>query len=89
MMHGQKNIKLKGKEVKFHPTTGHEDPEGEERYSSTLPLTSALNGVGDQRDASSALPPGETRYPLYRRQGLDRCGKSHPRRDSIPGPSSS
>jgi hypothetical protein len=39
-----------------------------------------------------SLPPGKTRYPLYRRgwvgprAGLDRCGKSRPHRDSIPGP---
>ena len=26
-------------------------------------------GVGDQRHASTALPPGQTRYPLYRRLG--------------------
>ena len=37
--------------------------------------------------------PGKTRYPLYSRlggprAGLDRCGKSRPHRDSIPGPSS-
>ena len=24
-------------------------------------------GVGSQRHASAALPPGETRYPLYRK----------------------
>jgi hypothetical protein len=30
----------------FHPRTGHEDPEGEEGYSYTLSLTSALDGVG-------------------------------------------
>ena len=40
-----------------------------------------------------SLPPGKTRYSLYRRlggprAGLDRCGKSRPHRDSIPGPSS-
>jgi len=29
-----------------HPWTGHEGPEGEWRYSSTLPLTSALDVVG-------------------------------------------
>ena len=38
-------------------------------YSSTLPLTSALDGVGGQRHAPAALPPGKTRYPLYRRLG--------------------
>jgi len=62
-------------------------------YSSTLSLTSALDGVGGQRHAPAALPPGKTRYPLYRRLGgsqgqSDRCGKSRPHWDSIPGPSS-
>ena len=41
---------------------------------------------GGERSASRpgrSLPPGKTRYPLYRRLGgpqgrLDRCGKSHP-----------
>jgi hypothetical protein len=28
------------------PGTGHEGPQGENRYSSTLSLTSALDGVG-------------------------------------------
>jgi hypothetical protein len=35
----------------------------------TLPLTSALHGVGGQRHALAALSPGETRYPLYSRLG--------------------
>jgi hypothetical protein len=38
-------------------------------YSSTLPLTSALDGVDGQHHAPAALPPGKTRYPLYRRMG--------------------
>ena len=38
--------KKKGKKGKGHPRTGHEVPEGEQMYSSTLPSTSALNGVG-------------------------------------------
>ena len=42
-------------------------PRGEWRYSSTLSLTSALDGVGSYRHASPALFPGMTRYPLYRR----------------------
>ena len=42
-------------------------------------------GVGGQRHARAALPPGKTLYPLYSRLGgpkdtLDRCGKSHPHR---------
>ena len=38
-------------------------------YSSTLSSTSALEGVGGQRHALATLPPGKTRYPLYRRLG--------------------
>ena len=63
-------------------------------YSSTLSLTSALEGVGGQRHVPAALLPGNARYPLYRRlsgpQG--RSGRvrkiSPPHGDSIPGPSS-
>ena len=36
-------------------------------YSSTLSLTSALDGAGGQRHAPTALPPGKTLYPLYKR----------------------
>jgi hypothetical protein len=72
--------KVKGK---GHLLTGHEVPDVEQRYSSTLSLNSALDGVGGQRHAPAALPPRKTRYPLYRRlsgpqgrSGL--CGKSRP-----------
>jgi hypothetical protein len=58
-----------GTESKFRPRTGHEGPEGEQRYCSTLSLTSALDGVGGQRHAPGALPPGKTRYPLHRKLG--------------------
>ena len=63
-------------------------------YSSTLPSTSVLDGVGDQLHTPAALPPGKTRYPLYRRLGghLGRvCTGAEnlaPHRDSIHGPSS-
>ena len=46
---------------KVHPITGHKDPEGEQSYSSVLSLTSPLDGVGGQRHAPAALPPGKTR----------------------------
>ena len=61
-------------------------------YSSTLPSTSALDGW---------WVINATTWPLYPRKrpvthciggwvgpraGLDWCGKSHPHRDSIPGP---
>ena len=72
---------------KVHPRTGHEGPEGEQMYSSTPPSTSALMGVGGQRPAPAALPPGKPRYPLYRRLGGPQ-GRSCLHRDSIPGPSS-
>jgi len=64
-------------------------------YSSTLSLTSALDGgVGGLRNAAAALLPGKNRYPLYRRLGgplgpvWKVAGTLAPRRDSIPGPSS-
>jgi len=45
-------IKFKGK---IHPTTSHEGPEGEKKYSSTLSLNLALDGVGVQRHSPAAL----------------------------------
>jgi hypothetical protein len=62
---------------KVHPRTGHEGPEGEKRYSSTLSLTSALDGVGVQRHDPADLPPGKSRYPFYRKLGgsLGRSGR--------------
>ena len=38
---------------KGHSTTGHESPEGEQMYSSTLPSTSALNGWSAPRSGRS------------------------------------
>jgi hypothetical protein len=38
-------------------------------YTSTLALTSALDGGGGQRHASAALPPRKTQYPLCTRLG--------------------
>ena len=65
-----------------HAKTGHEGTEVQKRYSSTLSLTSELDGVGGQRHAPAALPPGKTRYPLYRRlgpkAGLEGYRKSRP-----------
>ena len=62
--------KDKGK-GKGHPITGQEGPEEEQMQSSTLPSTSSLDGggAGGQRHAPAALPPGKTRYPLYRKLG--------------------
>jgi hypothetical protein len=58
----------KGKD-KVHPRTGHEGPEEKKRYSSTLSLTSTLDGVGGQHHTLATLPLGKTQNPLYRRLG--------------------
>jgi hypothetical protein len=62
--------------LKVHPSTDHEGPEWECRYSSTLSLTLALDGGGEW----SKLRPGrftpiKTRYPLYGRLGGSRSGR--------------
>ena len=81
--------KGKGK-GKVHPRTGHEGPEGEKMHSSTLSLTSALDGVGRQRHTSAALPLGKRSGANFTdgwvgpRAGPDGCGKSLPHRDSMP-----
>ena len=56
-------IMVKAKKGKVQSIAGQEGPEGEEMYSSTLPSTSALDGVGGQRHASAALPPGRAPVP--------------------------
>ena len=71
-------------EVNIHPITGHESPYGESRYSSTLSLTSALDGVGGQRHVPAALQPGKRPGTHCvgdwgsPRAGLVGCGKSPP-----------
>jgi len=44
---------------KGHPITGHEGPEGEKRYSSTLSLTSALDGSWCSRPRPGRFTPGK------------------------------
>ena len=62
-----------------------EGPEGEQMYTSTLPSTLALNGVGGQHHASSAVHPGKTRYSLYGRLGGSQ-GRSRRLRKISPPP---
>ena len=40
-----------------------------QKYSSTLSLILALDGVSGQRHVPAALPSGKARYPLYMRLG--------------------
>ena len=55
---------------KIPPLTGHEDPEGKQRYSSILSLPSALDAGGWSMPRPGRFTPGkETWYPLYRRLG--------------------
>jgi len=61
--HVQHSHKVKGK-VYSRTATKAQRGVG---YRYTLSLTSALDGLGGQRHAPAALPPGEARYPLYRR----------------------
>jgi len=69
-------------QVKVHPRTCHEGRK--EEQSPTLSLTSALDGVGGQRHAPAALPPGKTWYSLYRRLGGPQGQSGHMRKISPP-----
>ena len=80
----QPPIEMSKGKGKFHPRTDHEGPEGEERYSSTLSLTSVLDGVGGQLHAPATLPPVKTRYPLYRRLGGPQGRSGRVRKTSSP-----
>ena len=46
----------------LHNISCQEDPEGKYKYNSSLSLTSALDGVGDQNQALSALTPVNSWY---------------------------
>jgi hypothetical protein len=78
---------------KVHPRTGHGGPQGEQIYSSTLSLTSALDAVRGRRHVPGTLLPGKkvstpcTGGWLGPRIGVDGYGKSRLQRDSTPGPS--
>jgi len=69
---------------KVHPRTGHEGPEVEQRYSSTLSLTSALDGGWVVNATPRSLYPWERPGThciggwVGPRAGLDGCGKSRP-----------
>ena len=77
-------MQSKGK-GKGHPRTGHEGPEAEQMYSSTLPSTSALDVDGWSTPRPGRFTPGkETRYPLYRRLGGHQSRSGRVRKISPP-----
>jgi hypothetical protein len=69
---------------KGRPITDLEGIQREQWYSSTLSLTSALDGVGVQRHAPAAYRLEENRYPLYRRLGRPQGRSGRVRRNSPP-----
>jgi hypothetical protein len=48
----------------YHPRTGHKGPEEEQRYSSTLSLTPALDGVGWSTPGPGRFTPGKDPVPI-------------------------
>ena len=76
---------------KLYPVSCHEGPEEEKRYSSTLSLTSAIDGSGWSTPRSGLFTSGKrlvthcTGDSLGPRASLDGYGKSRPHRDSIHG----
>jgi hypothetical protein len=54
---------------KVHPKTGHEGPEGKSMYSSTLSLTSALDGGGWSTQRPGRFTPGNDPVPIVQEAG--------------------
>jgi hypothetical protein len=73
-----------GVKGKGHPITGHKGPCGGVEVSLYSFSTSALGGVGGQHHALAALPPGKTRYPLYRKLGGPQSRSGRVRKISPP-----
>ena len=61
--------KVKKKGGKVNPRTGHEGPEGEQMYSSTLPLTSALEVGGWLTPRPGRFTPGKDPVPIVKETG--------------------
>jgi len=56
--------------VKLRPRTGHQGPEGEQRYSSNLYLSFVLDAGGRSTTCPAASTPGKNQNPLYRMLGV-------------------
>lgn len=66
-----------------HPISRHESIEGEQRYTFTPSLTSAID-VRRWLDNPAALPPGMIRYRSYRNLGGPRSRSERLRKISLP-----
>jgi hypothetical protein len=60
-----------GATAKVRPRTRHDGQEGEQRYRSTLPSTSSLDGGSGQRHTPAALPPRRDPVPILQEAGWD------------------
>jgi hypothetical protein len=49
---------------KVHPRTGHEGPEGDWRYSSTVSLISTIDGGGWSKPRPGPFTPGKDPVPI-------------------------
>ena len=56
-------------DVKVLPRTGHEGPDGEQMYSSTLPSSSALDGGGWWTPRLGRFSPGKDTVPIVQEAG--------------------
>jgi hypothetical protein len=74
-------IKVK---VKVHPTTGHEGPKEEQKYSSTISLTSALDEGGGSAPRPCRFTPGKNPVPIVQEAGWAPRGRSGRVRKTSP-----
>ena len=75
--HNAISCKGRGKgKGKIHPRTGHELPDGEQRYSSTLSLTLALGEGGWSPSRPDRFTPGKDPVPWVGPRG--RSGRTVP-----------
>ena len=88
-------VRTKGKgEGNVYPRTTHEDPEGEQMYSSTLPSTWALDVGGWSTPRPGCFTPRKDPVPIVQEAGWapgpvwTGAQNLAPHRYSIPGPSS-
>ena len=92
---GRFNAKYVGKRKgKFLPIIGHQVPEEEQMYSSTLSSTSALDGGGWSTPIPGRFIPGKDPVPIVQEAGWapgpvwTGAENLAPHRDWIPVPSS-